>query len=183
MKTIFLSLSLVFAAISANGYAANGEDSKVTENRKVASFSSIDVTSVPTIYFTQGDTYSLRIEGREKSVKSTTTQIKNGCLFIVLTEPERNISFIEGLKIYLTAPDLKKVKLSTLGSFICESPLILKDVALEAQSVGELKLKLLTCQSLSISVNAVGSINISVDCDDLQTNMNGIGSVVLNNRR
>ena len=36
-------------------------------------FSSIEITSVGTIHFTQSDTYSFRIEGREKYVKNTQT--------------------------------------------------------------------------------------------------------------
>ena len=39
---------------------------KVSEVRKVDAFSSIEITSVGTIYFTQSDTYSFKIEGRMK---------------------------------------------------------------------------------------------------------------------
>ena len=45
-------------------------------------FSSIEITSVGTIHFTQSDTYSFRIEGREKYVKNTETTVKDGRLLI-----------------------------------------------------------------------------------------------------
>ena len=53
MKTLFITLSLLFAAVAGTVYAANEKDPQVSEVRKVEAFSSIKVTSVATVYFTQ----------------------------------------------------------------------------------------------------------------------------------
>ena len=55
MKSFIITLSLLFAAVAGTVYAANG-DAKVSEVRKVSAFSSIEITSVATVYFTQSDT-------------------------------------------------------------------------------------------------------------------------------
>ena len=70
MKALFITLSLLFAAVAGTVYAANEKDPQVSEIRKVEAFSSVEVTSVATVYFTQGNNYSLKIEGREDSVVS-----------------------------------------------------------------------------------------------------------------
>ena len=66
MKALFITLSLLFAAVAGTVYAANEKDPQVSEIRKVEAFSSVEVTSVATVYFTQGNNYSLKIEGREE---------------------------------------------------------------------------------------------------------------------
>ena len=82
MKALFITLSLLFAAVAGTVYAANEKDPQVSEIRKVEAFSSVEVTSVATVYFTQGNNYSLKIEGREEYVTTTTTEVKNDCLII-----------------------------------------------------------------------------------------------------
>ena len=52
MKTLFITLSLLFAAVAGTVYAANEKDPQVSEVRKVEAFSSVKVTSVATVYFT-----------------------------------------------------------------------------------------------------------------------------------
>ena len=71
MKTLFITLSLLFAAVAGTVYAANEKDPQVSEVRKVEAFSSVKVTSVATVYFTQSNSYSLKIEGREEYVTTT----------------------------------------------------------------------------------------------------------------
>ena len=73
---VIIALVLAFAGM----LSVCAQDAKVSEVRKVDAFSSIEITSVGTIHFTQSDTYSFRIEGREKYVKNTQTTVKDGRL-------------------------------------------------------------------------------------------------------
>ena len=82
MRALFITLSLLFAAVAGTVYAANEKDPQVSEIRKVEAFSSVEVTSVATVYFTQSNNYSLKIEGREEYVTTTTTEVKNDRLII-----------------------------------------------------------------------------------------------------
>lgn len=180
MRALFITLSLVFTAIAGTVYAASDKDPQVSEVRKVEAFSSIDVTSVATVYFTQSDTYSLKIEGREEYVTTTTTEVKNGRLIIGFKskkngESNRN----KGVKIWLTAPDLKEVEFTGVGSFNCEAPLKLDDVKFEVEGVGKVNVEDLTCNTLKISMEGVGKADIHVNCDYLRASIDGVGSVTL----
>ena len=56
--------------------ASSGNEEQVSETRSVSSFHSIEVESVASVYFTQSDTYSLRIEGEKKWVNQTKCTVK-----------------------------------------------------------------------------------------------------------
>lgn len=180
MKTIFITLSFLFAVVTGTVYAANADDAKVSEVRKVEAFSTIEITSVATIYFTQSDTYSLKIEGLEKYVKTTTTTVKDGHLVIGFKDGNKETrNRKEGVTIYLSAPDLKEMKFSGVGSFNCDKPLKLNDVKFQVEGVGKVNVKDLTCHSLKIELEGVGKADINVNCDYLSADLNGVGSVEL----
>lgn len=179
MKTLLITLSLIFAATTGTVYAGDG-DAKVSEVRKVATFSSIDITSVATVYFTQSDTYSLKIEGKEKYVKATATTVKNGRLVIGFKDNDRETrSRKDGVKIYLSAPDLKEMEFSGVGSFNCEKPVKLDNVKFLVEGVGKVNVADLTCHTLKVELEGVGKADINVRCDDLSVDVNGVGSVTL----
>lgn len=180
MKTniIGVIIALMLAFVGAVG--AWAQNSKVSEVRKVDAFSSIEITSVATIYFTQSDTYSLKIEGKEKYVKITSTVVKDDCLIIGFKggdKQSRNLK--EGVTIYLSAPDLKEMEFTGVGNFNCEKPLKLDNVKFQVEGVGKLNVKDLTCKSLKVNLEGVGSADINVDCDYLSASLDGVGHVTL----
>lgn len=180
MKTLLITLSLIFAGMTGTVYAADG-DAKVSEVRKVDAFSSVEVTSVATIYFTQSDTYSFKIEGKEKYVKRTETTVKNGCLYIGFKDKgEKSMrNKKDGVTIYLSAPDLKEVNLIGVGSFNCKERLNLDEVEFLLKGVGEVNVSDLICDKLGVGLYGVGSADIHVVCDYLSARMSGIGEVTL----
>lgn len=180
MKTLLITLSLIFAATAGTVYAADG-DAKVSEVRKVEAFSSVEVTSVATIYFTQSDTYSFKIEGKEKYVKATETTVKNGCLHIGFKDKNKKgmRNQKDGVTIYLSAPDLKKVNFTGVGSFNCKERLKLDEVEFSVKGVGEVNVSDLVCNKLEVGLRGVGSADVHVVCDYLSASMSGVGEVTL----
>ena len=166
MKSFIITLSLLFAAVAGTVYAANG-DAKVSEVRKVSAFSSIEITSVATVYFTQSDTYSLKIEGKEKYVTITTTEVKDDCLCIGFKDNNKQTR------------NRKGVEFSGVGSFNCEKPLKLDDVKFEVEGVGKLNIEDLTCNNLKVRLEGVGKADIHVHCDYLSASLDGVGHVTL----
>lgn len=179
MRALVITLSLLFAAVAGTVYAANG-DAKVSEVRKVSAFSSVEITSVATVYFTQSDTYSLKIEGKEKYVTITSTEVKGDRLVIGFKNGDKQSrNRNDGVTIYLSAPSLKEVEFSGVGSFNCEKPLKLDDVKFEVEGVGKLNIADLTCNNLRVELEGVGKANIHVHCDYLSANLDGVGHVTL----
>lgn len=180
MKTLFITFSLLFVLAAGFIFAADKNENQVSEVRKVEAFSSIEVTSVATIYFTQSSTYSFKIEGKEKYVKTTTSEVKNGRLVIGFKDGDQETrNRKDGVIIYLSAPDLKEVEFAGVGSFNCDTPLRLDDVKFQVEGVGKLNVTDLTCRTLKVSLEGVGKADIHVNCDYLRASMEGVGSVKL----
>lgn len=181
MKTniVGVIIALVLAFVGMLNVCA--QDVKVSEVRKVDAFSSMEVTSVGTIYFTQSDTYSFKIEGKEKYVKNTETTVKDGRLLIGFKDKKnkRMRNQKDGVVIWISAPDLKKVEFTGVGEFKCEKPLKLDEVSFEVKGVGEVHVSDLTCNELKVALRGVGSADIHVACDYLSAKMSGVGDVTL----
>lgn len=180
MKTniVGVIIALILAFVGVAG--AWGEDKKISEVRKVHAFSSIKVTSVATIYFIQSNTYSLKIAGGEKEVKTTTATVKNDCLIVGFKEGgKQRRSHDEGVTIYLSAPNLKKMEFTGVGSFNCNESLKLNHVKFQIKGVGKVNVKTLTCKSLKVDLQGVGEVDIHVACEYLSASIDGLGNVTL----
>ena len=105
-------IALLLAFAGAIGALA--QDERVSEVRKVDDFSSIRINAVANVEFTQGDKYALRLEGKERWVKLTTTEVKDGCLVIDFKRGEqKSIKKMDGLSNFFgvqISPDLASVK-------------------------------------------------------------------------
>lgn len=180
MKTNIIGIIVALVLAFAGAAGALAQNEQVSEVRKVDDFSSIRIKSVANVEFTQGDKYSLRLEGKEKWVKLTTTEVKNGCLVIDFERGEkRSVKNINGLKLYITAPTLEVVELTGVGSLECKEPLKLDDFTLRINGVGSAEVADLTCHRFTVSLNGVGDADVNVDCDYLKARMGGVGNLEL----
>ena len=183
IASIFVGLVMVFlcaTCISAKG----SSDDKVSETRSVSAFHSIEVESVAGVYFTQSDTYSLRVEGEKKWVDLTKCTVKDGVLLITWAEKgkKKTTKNVNRLSIYISAPDLQEVTFEGVGSFNCKSRLNLKDVKFDIQGVGSLKVADLHARNVKVSLEGVGSGELTVDCDRLDASVEGVGSLTLSGK-
>lgn len=181
MKTTvnYLLLAATLAFFCVTTVCAKDGDARVTQTRKVEAFHAIDITAVGEIIFTQADKYSLRIEGKEKSVNRTTTSVSgDGTLHIGFKG--RSGRGNNGVTIYLSAPSLDGIEFRGVGSFRCEGDLKLDgDLNIDIDGVGEVVIDDLACRNLDIDLDGVGDADITVDCDYVNASMHGVGSVTL----
>ena len=91
-KIVRILAGLVMGLMCVNcASARSGNEEKVSETRSVNPFHSIEVESVASVYFTQSDIYSLRVEGEKKWVDQTKCTVKDGVLY-----GAQNETYIEG---------------------------------------------------------------------------------------
>lgn len=182
IASIFVGLVMVFLCATCISAKGSSED-KVSETRSVSAFHSIEVESVAGVYFTQSDTYSLRVEGEKKWVNQTKCTVKDGVLLITWAEKgKKTTKNVNGLSIYISAPDLQEVTFEGVGSFNCKSRLNLKDVKFDVQGVGSLKVADLHARNVKVSLEGVGSGELTVDCDRLDASVEGVGSLTLSGK-
>lgn len=182
IASIFVGLVMVFLCATCISAKGSSED-KVSETRSVSAFHSIEVESVAEVYFTQSNTYSLRVEGEKKWVNQTKCTVKDGVLLITWAEKgKKTTKNVNGLSIYISAPDLQKVIFEGVGSFNCKSRLSLKDVKFDIQGVGSLNVADLHARNVKITLEGVGNGELTVDCDRLDASVEGVGSLTLSGK-
>ncbi len=185
MKKIATILtSLVMACLCVNcASAKGGNKEQINETRSVNPFHSIELVSVANVYFTQSDTYSLRVEGEKKWVDLTKCTVRDGKLLITWAEKgKKTTKNVNGLSIYLSAPDLQKVAIGGVGSFECKSRLNLKNVKFEVNGVGNLHVADLHAQDVQVTLGGVGNGELTVNCDQLDASVEGVGSLTLSGK-
>ena len=89
---------------------------------------------------------------------------------------------MNGLSIYICAPDLQKVAFEGVGSFNCKSRLNLKDVKFDVEGVGSLHVADLHARNVQVSLEGVGSGELAVDCEHLDASIEGVGSLTLSGK-
>ena len=182
MKTtalyILLAATLAFFCVSTA--CAKDGDARVSQTRKVEAFHAIDISAIGEIIFTQADRYSLRIEGKEKSVNRTTTSVSGDGTLHIGFKGRSGRGNNNGVKIFLSAPSLDGIEFSGVGSFRCEDVLKLDgDLNIDIDGVGEVVIDDLVCRILDIDLDGVGDAEITVNCDYVNASMHGVGSVTL----
>lgn len=183
IASIFVGLVMVFLCATCISAKGSSED-KVSETRSVSAFHSIEVESVAGVYFTQSDTYSLRVEGEKKWVDLTKCTVKDGVLLITWAEKgkKKTAKNVNRLSIYISAPDLQEVTFEGVGSFNCKSRLNLKNVKFDIQGVGSLNVADLYARNVKITLKGVGNGELTVDCDRLDASVEGVGSLTLSGK-
>lgn len=182
IASIFVGLVMVFLCATCISAKGSSED-KVSETRSVSAFHSIELESVASVYFTQSNTYSLRVEGEKKWVNQTKCTVKDGVLLITWTEKgKKTTKNVNGLSIYVSAPDLQEVTFEGVGSFNCKSRLNLKDVKFDVEGVGSLNVADLHARNVKIALEGVGNGELTVDCDYLDASVDGVGSLTLSGK-
>lgn len=180
-KIIGIVIALVLACMACVGVlAATARDKdRVTQTREVDNFTAIEVTSVGQVYFTQGPEVSLRMEGEERLVEKTTTEVKDGVLVIGFKDRKSVRKGRNGVDIYLTAPTLERVEFAGVGSFNCMEKLTAGDIRFDVEGVGSLNVRDLHCQTLTLRLQGVGDADVKVQADHVDASMSGVGSVKL----
>ncbi|WP_308763738.1 GIN domain-containing protein [uncultured Bacteroides sp.] len=182
IASIFVGLVMGLMCVNCAS-AKGGNEDKVSETRSVSAFHSIELESVASVYFTQSNTYSLRVEGEKKWVNQTKCTVKDGVLLITWAEKgKKTTKNVNGLSIYISAPDLQKVIFEGVGSFNCKSRLSLKDVKFDIQGVGSLNVADLHARNVKITLEGVGNGELTVDCDRLDASVEGVGSLTLSGK-
>ena len=179
MKRIYLFFALLATLAFTAGVSAK-DDGHVTQTRKVGDFTRIEVTSVGQIYFTQSPKVSFRIEGKEKYVKNTTSEVSGGVLEIGFKDKNGNRKGNKnGVDIYITSPTLESVEFQGVGSFNCKETLKADDIRFDIEGVGSLDVRDLQCKTLTLRLQGVGDADVEVHADHVDASMEGVGSVTL----
>lgn len=172
----FLTMMAFAAMIVMTGCAKSGKAGKVV-NYETQPFTQVEMDGVGNIIFTQGNDYSVRVEGDSVLIAKTTVTFENGLLKVT---QEPNVKPKKGLDFYITAPSLQKVESNGVGSFESTSEVKFdNNFMFESNGVGSIKIKNFSCKNFKYNQEGVGSSDLSIKCQNAYVSSAGVGSCKL----
>lgn len=180
-KTIPLLCILLVACSSSRIKAAekNVDNSEISEElRPIGNFKEITMSTVADIYFYQEKgSPTLTIKGEKEMVDLIKTSTENGVLKIYTTEKDFNNNGKKRVKIELSAPSVEKISVTGVGDVYMENPVSLDNLHLRLSGVGNMYIKKLSCNELSVSLSGVGNIDLAGKCKYANLKMQGVGHI------
>lgn len=160
IKGLFIMLAIsLFAATNALaqkwGAGIKGEGPTVTKELNVSGFHGISLAFSGDVYLRQGSSYSVKAEGQANIIDNIKTEVSSGIWRIKF---DRNVRNHQGLKIYITMPELTQAKISGSGSIITEG--MFKNV-----------------DNLTLGISGSGNVKVEVDANNIESRISGSGDI------
>jgi hypothetical protein len=157
-KTVFITV-MIFMAIAASA--------QEKETRKVDNFSGISLGVAGELYLTQGQGYSVVLEGDRDLLEDIETFERNGVL--VIRKDNWMSSTNKRVKVYVTMPEVESLNVSGSGHIIAQGAVKSDEMELNVSGSGKLILENLTAEELDCSISGSGNISLegmgAKECD------------------
>lgn len=179
MKTLSLIIvaTMMTAATAGNSFAQT--ITEMNRDFNVESFNRIKLKSVAEVYFTQGDTYSVKVTGDQEAFDQSSITVEKGKLIIDVKDPKQKRVDFKGkqLNVIVTAKDIQSVRFNGVGSFHCDNEISVKhNVDFKMRGVGSADIAKLKCNDFEYKNTGVGGAKLTVDCRVVKYKNSGVGS-------
>jgi hypothetical protein len=137
----------------------------VTQVRQIKGFERVEIVGSPTVYYQQGDTYSVKVKGPEDLVDKIVTEKEDETL-IIRNKGKFGIVNInmmgnDQLEVHVTSPDLIGVQLNGSGDFISHQRIDTDNMEITLRGSGDIDISDLICDHCVIEM--VGSGDLDID--------------------
>lgn len=157
------------------GPSERGSGNIIEETRKVSGFDSISVDYPASVFISQGNTESLKVEADDDVLPGLKTEVMNNELRIYYKKDgDKRINPTKTIVITITVKDLKAVDFSSAGELTMDG--ISSDgLDISLSGAGNIDLNDVNVKELSVNMSGAGSMTASGTADDLSLNISGFG--------
>lgn len=203
MKTLSIIIASTMMTVATAGNSFGQKITEMNSDVQVENFNRIKLNSVADVYFTQGDTYSVKVTGDQEAFDLSSIRVEKGTLIIDVKDPkQKRVDFNEKqLSVIVTAKDIQSVRFNGVGSFHCDNQISVNhNVDFKMRGVGSTEIANLKCNDIDYKNTGVGNVKLTVDCGvikyrncgvgsstihgkakDIKTRINGVGQVNISN--
>jgi len=156
----------------------------VSESRQLKGFEEIEINGSPTIYYTQTDSFSVKVKGPEEYVKNILTEVE-GKTLVIRNKGKLGMFNIQlgdddELAVYVTSPDLIAIRLNGSGDFISKQRIDTDKMDILLRGSGDIDVKDLICDRCEVELIGSGDIDLDrLDTKDLSASLVGSGDIGL----
>ena len=157
-SVVFLLLPVLFTSCFFGGERVRGNGNMKTEQRNISAFDEVEVHGALHVFLTQGPVQPVRIEGDENLLQYIEVVQQGGTLEI-RTRSNININPSKEMKVFLTAPEYKRLEVTGACNITGQNRLAASD--------------------LKINMSGASEINLEVDVPELTIDLSGASKVAL----
>lgn len=138
------------------GTCVDGSGPIVTRELFVAPFHGIELPISADVFIKQGPDQEVIVEGKDNIIDEIETDVQGGIWKI---EFNRCVRDIDQLRVFITMPDLTRLRISGSGDVVSENTFVISD--------------------LEIDIPGSGNVDLALDADDLDIEIPGSGRLIL----
>ena len=145
------------------------------QERSHSNFDRISFNISGDLYITQGDNYSVRLEGSDKDLEKIDTKVENNSLII---KTKHNSSLRDDVKIYVTLPELKAMNLAGSGDVYAKNKISASGLELSISGSGDVTFNELIANDVELSIAGSGDMMIKGKAEEsLEMSIAGSGDI------
>lgn len=173
MKTTLLSTLLI--VVFTLSYHVNHAQT-VKEERKVSTFSGVDLRIAGEVFVKQDGEQKVVVEGDKDDLEELETIVSGSTLIIKFKGWNMRYGDI---KIYVSAAKFKELEVSGSGSIVAQSPIKTEDLDLEVSGSGKIKVESLTVEEIEAEISGSGKIYLGGDleAESMEFDISGSGDI------
>jgi hypothetical protein len=161
MKTIRILLAGLFLTVMFSScQKINGKGDTITESRTITGYSGIELSDVSTVYFTQGDTFSLVIHAQENLMPYIETKVKDGNL-LIREKSGVNFGKHDPIQIYITAPSVTYLAVSGSGNINVTGTWTGSDLSTSIDGSGDIQVENLAADNFTTKISGSGNVAVN----------------------
>lgn len=144
----------------------------VKQDREINEFKSIILAGSADLIITEGNSFSLKLEGSEKGLTATKTEVKNK----KLTISQDDCYNCGQVKIYITLKELEGISILGSGDVVTKNTIHSNELSLSIKGSGDMKINTET-KSLKTEIKGSGDMQIEGSADDFDISIKGSGDI------
>jgi Putative auto-transporter adhesin, head GIN domain len=176
MKTLFYIIGLVLLFLNL-GFAQNRKNGDVSETKPVKDFIGIHSSLNADIYLTQADSFSFKIEARNKVIRLLETEVVNGILKIKLDRDSDIWDNFDKATIHISAPSFEQMDFSGAGKIKATNRLKGHNLDIVVSGTNSLEINDTEYDSLSLELSGVGNIEMMGKVHNAYILLSGTGNI------
>lgn len=154
---LLLTSTLIFSCSYIGGERISGNGQKASQQRSVSNFTGVEASGPFDVLITQGDGFSVKVEGDQNLLEYVDIYEKNGTLYID-SRDRYQLDPRVGMTIFVTAPLYNHLEVAGSGSIRSQT-------------------KLHNASELNVHVGGSGAIVVDVDAPRINTHVAGSGNI------
>mgnify|MGYP000500932513 CR=1 FL=1 len=175
--TIAVASTLVLTACNFTFEQVKGTGPLTEETREISAFSDLEINLPGNVYYTQSDSYSLKIEAQANLFEYIKTKV-DGDKLKISTKSNTSFSTSKAINVYVSGPMLSEIEINGSGNLFAQGAIQTDYVECEISGSGNAQFSHLVVDEFEGEINGSGEIILTKGgAQHAEFQINGSGDI------